>query len=134
MKKINCLLLLLLIACCQVYAGNRTEEQMKEIAARALNSKTRRAASVVELKECLSLSKLKVYGYEQGGFAVVSSDDRYESVIGLSASTFDGPMPGGFKWWIEAVNEAMDKNQGLESVKTQAKNMKDTGVGPRVLS
>ena len=32
MKKINCLLLLLLIACCQVYAGNRTEEQMKEIA------------------------------------------------------------------------------------------------------
>ena len=97
MKRIYSLLLLLLVAFCQVYAGNRSEEQMKEIAATALSSKSRRAASAVELKEFMSLSKLKVYGYASGGFAVVSSDDKYDGAIGVSKSVFDGPMPSGFK-------------------------------------
>ena len=133
MKRFISLLLLLLTACCQLYAGDRTEKQMKEIAANALSAKTRRAASVVELKEFLSLSKLKVYGYENGGFAVVPSDDRYESVIGISISTFDGPLPCGFKWWIESVNEVMEKDDYHALAKRRASNtINATGAGPLI--
>lgn len=132
MRKTNFMLvILLLLACCQLYAGDRSEQQMKEIAANALSSKTRRAANVSEIKEFFSLSKLKVYGYESGGFAVVTSDDKFESVIGISVCTFEGPLPGGFKWWIETANDVMEKSKGIIDPTVQThNNRRSAGVGP----
>lgn len=128
-------LLLFVLLCVipyQLFAGNRSEMQMKEAASSALMSNYKRAGNLNELKEYLSLSKLKVYGYDNGGFAVVTSDDRFESVIGLSARTFEGPLPGGFKWWIESINEVMEKE--LVSVKTKAGSAtrRSSGVGPLI--
>ena len=125
-------LLLFVLLCVipyQLFAGNRSEMQMKEAASSALMSNYKRAGNLNELKEYLSLSKLKVYGYDNGGFAVVSSDDRYESVIGISASTFEGPLPCGFKWWIESINEVMDKGQVPAKVHPMS-TRRSGGVGP----
>ena len=136
MKKQIGLLLLLFVTCCQLFAGNRTEEQMKSIAANVLTTQTRRAANVAELKEFLSLSKLKIYGYEDGGFAVIPSDDRYESVIGVSAGTFDGPLPCGFKWWIEAVDQNMQNSEsvGYEQISKFVIKISSSGVAPLLSS
>ena len=132
MRKTNFILgILLLLACCHLYAGDRSEQQMKEIAANALSSKTRRTANVAELKEFFSLSKLKVYGYDNGGFAVVTSDDKFESVIGISACTFEGPIPCGFKWWIESVNDVIEKSKGIIAPIVRTNNhRRSAGVGP----
>lgn len=88
-------------------AGNRTEQQMRDAAFKVLTTTHRRAGNFNELKEFLALSKLKVYGYENGGFAVVSNDDRFDEVIGYSATKYSETMPCGFKWWLETINSNM---------------------------
>lgn len=129
MKKILLFLSLLFLVSPQIIAGDRTEQQMKEAAAKVLSSHTRRAASTSELKELKSLSKLKIYGYDEGGFAVVTTDDRFEEVIGYSATKFSEEMPCGFKWWMESANEVMDKE--LFPAKSRAGNIiRRAGVGP----
>ncbi len=91
-------------------AGDRTEQQMKDAAAKVLTTNLRRAGNLNELKEFLALSKLKIYGYEDGGFAVVSNDDRFDEVIGYSATKYTETMPCGFKWWLETINSNMKSN------------------------
>ena len=114
MKKV--LILLITLAFSSVLsAGNRTEKQMKEAAANALlynhgNQSRARVRTENELKEFLALPKLKIYGYDNGGFAVITTDDRFESVIGLSSSHFTKDLPCGFKWWLEKANENMQKS------------------------
>ena len=133
MKK-QILLLLLLISSFHLYAGNRTEQEMKEAASKALVSNTRRVANVNELKELLSLAKLKVYGYEKGGFAVVTKDERFESVIGVSSDTFNGSSPCGFKWWIETVNKNMQNSEskGVKEIDQSKIRRRAEGVSPLI--
>ena len=111
--KRNILYLALLLCSISLFAAERTEEQMKNAARSALSKtiskKSNRAEGVPsELKLMKSLSKLSVYGYADGGFAVISKDDRYSEVIGYSDTRYsDSIMPCGFKWWMEAINSAM---------------------------
>lgn len=107
MKKHLLLISCLLLSLC-VEAGNRTVEQMKEAATSVLCSGKHRAANTNDLREYLTLSKLRIYGYDNGGFAVVTSDDRFESVIGISVTKFSKSLPCGFEWWIETVNANME--------------------------
>lgn len=107
MKK-HLLLIFCLLLSQWVEAGNRTVDQMKETATSVLCSGKHRAANMNDLREYLTLTKLRVYGFDNGGFAVVTSDDRFERVIGVSATKFSDSLPCGFKWWIETVNANME--------------------------
>ena len=124
MKKCLLILSLLILGLSPIIAGDRTEQQMKGSAAKALSNKSiRRAASNSELKELLSLAKLKIYGYDEGGFAIVTTDDRFEEVIGYSSSRFSENIPCGFKWWMESVEEVMEKASGQTfTTQRRAKN------------
>lgn len=106
MKKLIVIFWLIVLSCCHLYA-TRTEKQMKEAAWNAVKLLTNKSDNVSELKVLLSREKLKVYGYDDGGFAVISSDDSFETVIGVSSGVFDDSLPCGFKWWIETVNSNM---------------------------
>ena len=103
-------------------AGQRTKKEMKETANAVLNSHRNRAGRLDELKEYLSLSKLTIYGYENGGFAVVTSDDRFEPVIGVSASHFSDTIPCGFRWWMETVNADMEVANTAVSIRRSRRN------------
>ena len=124
MKRCLLILSLLILGLSPIMAGDRTEQQMKESAAKVLsNNSVRRAANNSELKELLSLAKLKIYGYDEGGFAIVTTDDRFEDVIGYSSSRFSENIPCGFKWWMESVEEIMEKTSGQTfTTQRQAKN------------
>ena len=58
------------------------------------------------------MEKLSVIGNEDLGFAVVTSDDRFDDVIGYSVSEFSKEMPCGFKWWLETAEDVMENTQG----------------------
>lgn len=111
--KRNIIYLVLLLSCISLFATERTEEQMRDAAISVLNNnrhiRSNRANGVSsELMLMKRMPKLSVYGYADGGFAVISVDDRYSEVIGYSDTHYsDSVMPCGFKWWIEAVNAAM---------------------------
>ena len=107
---------------------------MKEAAANALatnQGNSRRSGGVSELKELMALSKLKIYGYDNGGFAVITSDDRYESVIGISASHYTKDLPCGFKWWLETVNENMN-NANVSNTTKQKRRAPGSAVDPLI--
>ena len=107
MKKVFTLLTFLIIATAMVFAGERSEQQMRDAAMKALGQNLRRAAGNQQMKEFLTMEKLKIYGYAEGGFAVVTKDDRFDEVAGYSSTKFSGTMPCGFKWWLETINTNM---------------------------
>ena len=128
MKKSLFIIFLLFLVFPQMIAGVRTEQQMRESAAKVLNSNTRRAASNSELKEFLSLSNLRIYGYDEGGFAIVTTDDQFNDIIGYSATVFKDSMPCGFRWWLETANSVMQQGNG--HISTKAKRRSQGSVSP----
>ena len=128
MKKSLLILSLLFGVFSQMWAGDRTEQQMKEAAAKALMSHVRRAASTSELKELKSLPKLKIFGYDEGGFAVVTTDDRFDEVIGYSSSKFSDVIPCGFKWWMESAEEVMENSDSRVIISQRRANNRASRV------
>lgn len=121
MKKLL-LLTSLMFVCLHLSAGQRTIKEMKETAHAVLNCHRNRAGRLDDMKEYLSLSKLTIYGYENGGFVVVTSDNRFEPVIGVSASQFSDTIPCGFRWWMETVNANMEVANTAASIRRSRKN------------
>lgn len=112
MKRI-CLVLwvLLCMTALSVNAAPRTQAQMREAAAKAINGE--RAIKKMALRRASDLNILKntaeyqIIGMEQGGFAVVAADDRVPEVLGVSTSKYSDGHNENFKWWLEAVGEAV---------------------------
>lgn len=129
MKK-NCFLVIALILIPLLsFAAERNEQQMQQAAQRVLNSvgthgnRAPRQSSALKLK--MKKPKLSVYGYDGGGFAVVSSDDRYNDVIGYSDSEYnDTIMPCGFRWWIETANATMEQTDNQETIYSNIRKSK----------
>lgn len=131
MKRILTLLSLILVSILTVSAGERSEQQMRNAAISVLNrSKTRSVNS--ELKELMAKPKLKIYGYEDGGFAVVSKDDRFDGVIGYSDTKFSGDLPCGFKWWLDAANNVIENTKGQMPAKEFKNKIIKAGVSPLI--
>lgn len=125
-------ILLLQTLTTNVFAGERTKEEMKMAALNALsfNNKTRGVASEAsDLKEYLTKEKLSVFGSEDLGFAVITNDDRFDEVIGYSVSKFSETMPCGFKWWLETVDKNMQSINKPVSQKSKTRGT-SSSAGP----
>ena len=129
MKKSRFLIIALILIPLLSSAAERSENQMQQAAMRVLNSngthgnRAPRQSSSLKLK--MKKPKLSVYGYDDGGFAVVSSDDRFNDVIGYSETEYcDSNMPCGFKWWIETANEVMEQMESQEPAYSGIKKSK----------
>lgn len=112
----------------QVLAKKRSDSEMRNLAIKMLKKHKTRAGKHDDLREFLSLSKLKVFGYNDGGFVVLTSDDEFKDVIGYSSETFLDSMPCGFKWWMNTVNDNMSKGKSAPFFKNRTRGM--TSVGP----
>ena len=88
-------------------AAPRTQAQMKEAAAKAIN--VERAGKKMAPRKAAALKVLKttdqyqIIGNEQGGFAVIAADDLVPEVLGVSTSKYSEGQNENFKWWLEAV-------------------------------
>ena len=133
MRKKYLLFAFLVIATTVVFADDRSEQQMRDAAVKALRQKVSRRAAGGDLKEFLSMPKLKIYGYEEGGFVVIAKDDRYAEILGSSSTNYVEGMPCGFKWWLETSNEAMEKNCEQNPASSQTKKtIRRASVGPLI--
>lgn len=100
---------LLLAVSLVITAAERSLQMKRQIAASALkyNSK-RQVMPHGTLKELKATAGLTVMGYEEGGFVVISNDDRNAAVLAWSDNKFDpADMPDGLKWWLTAADEIM---------------------------
>ena len=94
-----------------VNAAPRTQAQMREAAAKAINAERtikkmalRRASDLNILK---STAEYQIIGTEQGGFAVIAADDLVPEVLGVSTSKYSEGRNENFQWWLEAVGQAV---------------------------
>lgn len=95
-------------------ASPRSEKQMLGIAKGTLAQHGMRKAPGMPQDDTPEVlhrgGNFSVIGYADGGFAVVTSDDRFDAVIGYSDSkfTYDN-MPPALSWWLEAADASLEK-------------------------
>ena len=113
MKK-NCILTTVAISLLTVaaVAAPRQKAQMKQSAVKAINEQrmTKRMAprQASELQTLKTATGYEIMGFENGGFAVVSTDDLVPEVLGVSTSRYSNGENTNFKWWLDAVNGAVE--------------------------
>ena len=118
-------------------AAPRTQAQMKEAAAKAIN--VERAGKKMAPRKAAALKVLKttdqyqIIGNEQGGFAVIAADDLVPEVLGVSTSKYSEGQNENFKWWLDAVQGvvqyAVQHNVKMNTTKPDP-NKYPTQVGP----
>ena len=136
--KRNCIMLwAFLMMALTANAAPRTQAQMKEAAAKAINVERsgkkmapRKAATLKVLK---TTDQYQVIGNEQGGFAIIAADDLVPEVLGVSMSKYSEGQNENFKWWLEAiqgaVQYAVQHNVKLNTIAPDP-NKYPTQVGP----
>ena len=128
---------LLAVTALAVDAAPRTLAQMKEAAAKAINVERkgkkmapRKASAMKTLK---ATKEYQIIGFEQGGFAVIAADDLVPEVLGVSMSKYSDGQNENFKWWLEAVQGAVEyavqNGVKLNTIKPDP-NKYPTEVGP----
>ena len=102
-------------------AKPRAKADMKKTAARAINlqttlnsNKTNAPASSAarnagQLRELKQTHTYTVFGYTDGGFAVISADDLAPELLGVSESDYTQSDNPGFNWWLKAIDEVITK-------------------------
>ena len=102
---------LMLVTAMAVDAAPRTQAQMREAAAKAINverkGKKMAPRKVSTMKTLKATAEYQIIGMEQGGFAVIAADDLVPEVLGVSTSKYSEGANENFKWWLEAVQGAV---------------------------
>lgn len=121
-------LLALLFACnISVQAKPRSEAQIQAAISQIFQNKSSylKAPRKGSLKMMKKNEVLRIYGYDQGGFVVVSADDVMPAVLGYSESQFNSSSNNpGFNWWLKTVEEVtkarIQTNQPAKVTRPQA--------------
>lgn len=97
----------------------RTDSQMRDAARQVLSRRTalRKAPGTptASLRELKRQDQLSIYGYTEGGFAVVARDDSQRAILGYSDSTFDPVANPALGWWLSAMEEALAQRRAEEN-------------------
>lgn len=94
-------------------ADNRSEAQMQNIAAEKLQSigvmSSHAKGSMHQyVAEALDMPQMKIYKSDEGGFVIVSKDDRIRPVLAYSSAVISADdMPCCMKWWIDATAKSI---------------------------
>lgn len=97
------------------FADNRTDAQMKSIAQRQIENLHRKSAgkgrvdvTSKQLLVTMDSPELRIYSAQEGGFAIISKDDRVRPVLAYSDGVLDmDNMAPAMKWWLEKTTKAI---------------------------
>lgn len=95
-------------------AGNRSGQQMRDIAAKRLASVATRAEGELNLMEVYQNDQLALIGDTAVGFAVVSRDVAQRPVLAYSLEPFSaGEMPPAVGWWLRQMTSRLSEGAPL---------------------
>lgn len=121
MKKIIILLTAFFLAS-GVEAKRRTTDELKKIAVSYYNnhgnSNSRRVQSPVsDMKITVHKEQVAVVSNDSF-FVVLAIDDEFDPLLGYSEKAFkEKTVSPGFRWWMNAINEVLDKGNKKEIAK-----------------
>ena len=109
-NKISLTLALALVGVMPSQAKPRTQAQMAQTAAKAINAQMGKMHKAPRKGQLLTLAErgnLTVMGYADGGFAIVTADDLLPEVVAYSEKSYTTTERNdGFQWWLTAMEEA----------------------------
>ncbi|MCF0198264.1 MAG: C10 family peptidase [Bacteroidaceae bacterium] len=111
------LLTLALVATGMTHAYERTDKQMRNLAAKALSDRatTKRMAKADfadNMREIYADAQLKMFDLPEVGTVVVSCDDAFEPILGVTDRSFSGNyMPDNFYWWLQTTSATLQYRQ-----------------------
>ena len=104
------MLVLGLLCSVNAAAKPRAKASMESTARQALarNAAIGNGAPVAgQLKQLAQGNAYAIYGYDNGGYAIVSNDDLLPEVLGLSETPYDvNTSNENFKWWLRMIDDA----------------------------
>ena len=111
-------------------AEQRTDAEMRSLAAEAINQldgsrQKVKARTAAQLKVLRDMDQLTLFGYSDAGWAIVSKDDAFTSVLGYGDSPVDMTNPSPeFLWLLRCFNGSMqnDLQNGTASTRHQVKS------------
>ena len=110
MNKISLTLALALVGVMPSQAKPRTQAQMAQTAAKAIQAQMGKMHKAPRKGQLLTLAErgnLTVMGYADGGFAIVTADDLLPEVVAYSEKSYTTTERNdGFQWWLTAMEEA----------------------------
>lgn len=90
-----------------VSAWQRSDGEMQKIARENLRLRLPERASE-PVSRLLDKEMLSVYGYENGGYVIVSRSGETSSIIGYSDAAFDAAaLPDGLQWWLDCADRTL---------------------------
>ena len=106
MKK-TLLLAAMMVAVLSICARPRSIEEMKAATMEVLAQKhgagsmgVKKNPNMLEMREGVA-----VFGFEEGGYAVIANDDVFPAVMGWSETLYNPETPNAnFKWWLETID------------------------------
>lgn len=102
MKK-SLFLSFLLLTALNVFAHERTIEQMRAIAVQVISPVATRAVGTDDVRLLSEQTNYCILGHDQA-FVVVSRDSRAEPVLGYSFTAFrKDRLPCGLEWWLHSL-------------------------------
>ena len=122
MKKISFSIALLSLPI-MAFGFQRTDAEMQKIARENLQLRLN-ARTAEPVKKLLEKEMLSVYGYENGGYGVVSRSNETSSIIGYSDQVFDiNTLPDGLKWWLNQANRNLSEGAAGSMKQTAKRNV-----------
>ncbi len=93
-----------------VFSKERSESDMQSIANNTLLATCTRGNSQYKLDKLYEGNYYNVYGKSGSGFAVISRDDIFQSVLAYSteSSFSENNLPCGLKWWMKTIEPIMN--------------------------
>ena len=90
-----------------IQAKPRTKAAMENAAVAALTNKGGHAAPVNgTLKQFAATPTYSVFGYEKGGYVIVSSDDLLPEILGISETSYHANNTNAnFRWWLRMMDD-----------------------------
>jgi hypothetical protein len=109
MKRLFSLLMIMMILVGAAKASDRKESEMRAIAIQQLyGPMTRNGYGDTKIKLVKKDRYLSVYSADHRGFVVISRDDTFPAILGMSDSRIDDSnLPDGFRWWLVEVSRSM---------------------------
>lgn len=102
-----------------VFAAGRTVEQKHAAAIKVLCMNNgpkfiKMKGKADRVKELYADSVITIMGLEDGGFALIANDDKFDAVIGYSDSKFSTAKAEenkNYQWWLKAISQVLGSNE-----------------------
>ena len=122
-KRYYMMVLLMSVVTVGAMAKPRAMKDMMRVAQQEL-AQTHVGVAMAKAKKSVKLlddrQTVAVFGYEDGGFVVMATDDMYPEVLGSSETRYNPNTDNeNFRWWLDAMRKVagVKRSQPLKLVK-----------------